>query len=209
MSQPKFPDALIPTRQSLLSRLKDWDDSDSWREFFDTYWRLIYAVAVKAGLTDSEAQEAVQETIIAVSKKIPEFRYDPSIGSFKGWLLHMARWRINDQFRRRGREARHVVVPMEDAFHLAEHVADPAGLDLNSVWNEEWQSAVLDAAIQRVKEQVNPKQYQIFDLYAVKKWPLQKVAATLGVRRGQVYLVKHRISLILAKEIKALENKLF
>jgi len=36
------PDELIPTRQSLLGRLKDWEDQASWREFFDTYWRLIY-----------------------------------------------------------------------------------------------------------------------------------------------------------------------
>ena len=29
------PDALIPTRQSLLIRLKNWDDQDSWKDFFD------------------------------------------------------------------------------------------------------------------------------------------------------------------------------
>jgi len=29
-------DDLIPTRQTLLSRLKDWQDQASWREFFDT-----------------------------------------------------------------------------------------------------------------------------------------------------------------------------
>ena len=38
------PDELIPTRRSLLSRLKDWDDQDSWKEFFDTYWKLVYGV---------------------------------------------------------------------------------------------------------------------------------------------------------------------
>lgn len=85
-------DELIPTRQSLLSRLKDWEDSDSWREFFQTYWHLIYNVAVKAGLTDAEAQEVVQETLIAVAKKMPNFRYDPAVDSFKGWLLQITRW---------------------------------------------------------------------------------------------------------------------
>src|SRR5262245_61835089 len=32
------PDDLIPTRESLLSRIKDWDDRESWQDFFDTYW---------------------------------------------------------------------------------------------------------------------------------------------------------------------------
>ena len=54
------PDEFIPTRRSLSSRLKDWDDKTSWREFFDTFWRLIYGVARKAGLNDAEAQDAVQ-----------------------------------------------------------------------------------------------------------------------------------------------------
>ena len=33
----------LRTRQSLLTRLKDWDDHASWREFVNTYWKLIYS----------------------------------------------------------------------------------------------------------------------------------------------------------------------
>ena len=54
----------IPTRRTLLSRLKNFDDHLSWRNFFDTYWKLIYSVALKSGLRDAEAQEVVQETVI-------------------------------------------------------------------------------------------------------------------------------------------------
>ena len=63
------PNDFIPTRRSLLTRLKNWDDQESWRVFFDTYWKLIYGVAIEAGLTDTEAQEVVQETVITVAKK--------------------------------------------------------------------------------------------------------------------------------------------
>src|SRR6059036_3519090 len=75
------PEELIPTRDSLLSRLKDRDDHDSWQDFFNTYWKLVYGVAMKAGLTDQEAQEVVQETVITVSRRIAEFKYDPAICS--------------------------------------------------------------------------------------------------------------------------------
>ena len=57
-------DPFIPTRWSLISRLKDWDDRESWKNFFDTYWKLIYGAAIKAGLSDVEAEEVVQETVI-------------------------------------------------------------------------------------------------------------------------------------------------
>jgi len=48
----------IPTRESVLHRLRDWDDEKSWRDFFETHWKIIYGVARKAGLSDAEAQDA-------------------------------------------------------------------------------------------------------------------------------------------------------
>src|SRR6266436_3633656 len=102
---PNTPREPIPTRHSLLNRLKDWGDQTSWQEFFDTYWQLIYNVAVKAGLPDAEAQEVVQETVIAVARKIGEFKADPARGSFSAWLMQLTRWRIADQFRNRVRQA--------------------------------------------------------------------------------------------------------
>ena len=83
---PRAEDS-VPTRHSLLIRLKQWDDTVGWREFFETYWELIHNVARKAGLTDAEAQDVVQETVIAVARKIGEFKADPRHGSFKSWLL--------------------------------------------------------------------------------------------------------------------------
>jgi hypothetical protein len=74
----------IPTRQSLLARLKDVRHPESWRDFFDTYWRLIHAAAVKAGLTDCEAQEVVQEVMTGAAKKTPEFTYEPGKDSESG-----------------------------------------------------------------------------------------------------------------------------
>src|SRR6185295_19341664 len=91
----------IPTRQSLLSRLKDWGDQESWKEFFDTYWKLIYSAALKSGLTDAEAQDVVQETVLSVAKKMPDFTYDPAVGSFKRWLLQLTGWRIYRQLQKR------------------------------------------------------------------------------------------------------------
>src|SRR6266581_2625572 len=109
------PDELIPTRRSLLSRLKDWDDQASWKDFFDTYWKLVYGVAIKSGLTDAEAQDVVQETVLSVAKKMQAFKYDPAVGSFKSWLLLITRRRITDHLRKIYREPpRHQGEPRAD-----------------------------------------------------------------------------------------------
>src|SRR6266478_3754029 len=101
MSQNR--DEFLRTRRSLLSRLKHWDDQESWRDFFNTYWKLIYHGAIKAGLSDAEAQDVVQETVIVVAKKIESFKYDPAVDSFKGWLLYLTRKQVALQYRRRQR----------------------------------------------------------------------------------------------------------
>src|SRR5580658_10289334 len=94
----------IPTRESLLSRLKDWNDDEGWREFFSIYRQLIFITAIKSGLREDEAEEVVQETVISVAKTIKEFQYDPKKCRFKNWLGHLAQKRIADRFRKRSRE---------------------------------------------------------------------------------------------------------
>src|SRR5438552_5806432 len=126
---PHHRDELIPTRASLINRQKNWQDQTSWQEFFDIYWKLIYAVARKAGLTDAEAQDVVQETMASVAKHMPTFQYDPAIGSFKGWLLKKTRWCIIDQLRKRGPFAQHRPVSSETSTGTgtADRIVDPNG----------------------------------------------------------------------------------
>ena len=66
------------TRQSLLERLCDLRDDDSWREFYRTYWKLIYRAATSAGLSSEEAEDVVQETMISVARRMETFRYEPA-----------------------------------------------------------------------------------------------------------------------------------
>ncbi|MGO8838889.1 MAG: RNA polymerase sigma factor [Limisphaerales bacterium] len=199
----------ISTRYTLLSRLEDRGDQDSWRDFFDTYWRLIYSVARKAGLTETEAQEAVQETIISVARDIQKFKRDRSLGSFKGWLHNLTRWRIADQLRKRTRARR------EDDTQTGEDlprpdvadIPDPAGEAADSVWEEEWQANLLKAALGNIKRSVREEHYQIFDLYVLQESPARNVARTLRVNVGLVYLVKYRLASLLKKEVRRLEEQ--
>jgi RNA polymerase sigma factor (sigma-70 family) len=201
----------IPTRQSLLSRLKDRDDQESWKVFFDTYWRLIYRAALRAGLTDAEAQDVVQETVLSVLKSMPGFEYDPAKGSFKSWLMRLTGWRITDQLRKRDRGLNRKTAPAGTSTRTAtiERVPDPAGPGLEALWDKEWETNLLTAALERVKKKVDPKHYQIYDLHVVKKWPVSRVARTLKLNPGQIYLVKHRLNLLVKKEIASLQTRPF
>ena len=206
-------DDSIPTRQSLLNRLKDWTDQESWRDFFDTYWRLLYTVATKAGLSDAEAQDIVQETVAAVAKKMPDFRYDPAVGSFKNWLLTIARRRIIDYLRRSERQparpagTRPGAVADGTRTATVERIPDPAA-NIDAIWQDEWKKNLMAAAIECVRGKVDPKQFQIFDCRVLKQWPVRDVARTLEVSIVKVYSDAHRVSGLVKKELRRLERKM-
>jgi len=207
---PPEPAEMIPTRRSLLSRLKNWDDQQSWRAFFDAYWRLIYHAALKAGLTEAEAQDVVQDTIISVSKHMPTFEYKAAKGSFKSWLLRLTQWRIADQFRKRQRHIEPHASTPSDATRTAtlEQVPDPAGPAVEALWDQEWEGNLMRAALERVKRKVKAKQYQVFDFAVLKGWPSSEVAQALGVSTGMVCLTKHRLGRLMKKEVAALRTKM-
>jgi len=200
----------IPTRHSLITRLKNWDDRDGWRQFFDTYWKLIYGVARKSGLNDAEAQEVVQETVVTVAKGIKNFESGAEHGSFKGWLLANVRWRIIDQFRKRApEEQRRIHRGPDDTGRTGtlERLPDPHGPELEAVWDEEWGKNLMDRALDRAKERVKFKHYQIFYLNVIKEMPAPEVAKALDVSLGTVYVTKLRVSRMVKKIYEELKEE--
>ena len=205
---PAPGDDSLATRASLLGRLKNWDDAGSWEEFAQTYSRLIRGVAIQSGLTEAEAKDVEQETLLCVAKTIHEFESNPERGSFKSWLLNLTRWRIADQFRKRppAPGPPSDATPTRDRTSTVERVPEPAELD--AVWESEWRKNVLETAFVRVGRRVKPKHLQIFDLYALRHWPAARVARELGVNIVQVYLVNHRLTKLMKREVAYLEKNL-
>lgn len=201
---------LIPTRASLIKNLRNWQDQASWNDFFNVYWRLIYGVARKSGLADDEAQEVVQETLIGVAKHMPTFRYDPSIGSFKAWLLNMTRWRILGQLRKRrplinGRQTQDGSTTDTSPTN---NIPDPNIQSMEAVWENDWQTNLLTAALDNIRRKLDPQKYQIFDFLVNKEWPPAKVAQSFGVSVDLVYQIKHRVTEALKTEVERLEQEM-
>jgi RNA polymerase sigma-70 factor (ECF subfamily) len=225
-------DEPIPTRASMLQRLKDPADQATWDDFNRTYRGLIRGVARRAGLNETEANEVVQDTLIAVARNIPEFHYDPVKDSFKGWLLQLTRWRITDQFRKRamagqepssagsstgetrseppGRCNVTAHMPRHDDDTLrtgtVDRVPDPAGPALAAIWDEEWAKHLVNTALARIKRRVNPAYYEIYYLHVILEKSASEVKRALGVNTGQIYLAKHRVGALVKKELKKLRS---
>lgn len=199
-------DPWLETRTSLLQRLRDRDDARSWEQFCDVYGRVIHAVAIRAGLTREDAEDVAQETLVALARQIAEFRYDRARGSFRSWLLTIARRRIADVQRRHHRDRRFDVAAPEDSSETGflERVADERASNLDALFEEEWRRGLYAAAVERVRGTSSPRQFQIFDLCVTKEWSVERVAERLKATTNQIYVAKHRVSGAIAAEVERL-----
>ena len=203
-------DTSVPTRPSFVGRLKSHDDNTTWQQFFDRYWKLIYEVALRSGLTESEAKDVVQETVVTVAKKIGSFEYNPAQGSFKGWLLTITRCRIVDEFRKRPRfQTTSIHDPAADSASTStiDRIPDEGTNDLVALWDEEWRKNLMDVAVERVKRQVKARHFQVFELSVLRNWSAHQIARALNLNLGQVYLTKHRLVKLVRGEVKSIESK--
>jgi len=190
----KFPSAeLLPTRASLIRRLKTLSAEDSWSEFFNLYWKLIYNAAIKGGLSDAEAQDVVQETMIKLSKSLPKFNYDPARGSFKGWLMTQTYSRVIEQFRRRKN-----FVPLNEI----ENIVPSRGFQ--EIWEKEWKENLISVAVEKVRNKTDPQIFQIFSFCVLQEHGAMRTASVLKVSLPRIYVIKHRLNKALKKEIEHL-----
>jgi RNA polymerase sigma factor (sigma-70 family) len=189
------PNDSLATRASLLSRLRGSDNDASWSHFFQRYRDLIWRLARKAGLTETEADEALQETMLSLVRQLPEFRYDASKGSFKAWLTTIVRRRAIDQLRkRRPRETGESAVVERLVTHDPLH---------EEAWDQEWQKHLMNQATERTRMAVAPLQFQMFDLFALQAAKMADVKRLLRVSAPQVYMAKMRVGLIFRRELAA------
>lgn len=199
----------IPTRESLLSRLADWEDQDSWRDFYQTYRRLFYTTAMRAGLQPDAAEDIVQLTVLEVAKRIPSFKYDPSKCAFKTWLYIIVRRRIADYFRKGRRQPVFMRDdPAADSNSAdLEDLPDPASIDPDPIWDLDWKKNLLRAAMDRVKGRVKAQYYQAYDLLVVQHRSALETSRAIGINLATVYLAKHRVEKLLRKEIQMLRDR--
>jgi RNA polymerase sigma factor (sigma-70 family) len=178
------------TPPSLLIRLRNRDDRGSWQQFFDQYWRLIYSFARQSGLAASDAEDVVQEVVTEVYKALPTFGYERTKGTFRAWLRTITQHKIADYLRKmvHRRTARPVSLKADPA------AADPADSLAEQVWERYWRRNLVQVCLDRVREEVEPKTFQAFQLYTLDGWSAKETAEFLGLSVASVYAAKSRVA---------------
>lgn len=199
----------LPTRWTLVARVKNPEDQASWKEFYEVYDGLVLGVARRAGLTESEAEDALQETMAAVAKRLKGFEANPARGSFRPWLLKIAKSKIEDQRRRRLPVSGANANPDSTATTPAiERVPDAGSLDWTGLCEAEWKERLLKEALKQLPLEVKAEHYQIFHLLTAEEKSVAEVARMVGRSQAYIYLTKHRVAQALKRIVPRVEKEL-
>ncbi|MFQ5474173.1 MAG: RNA polymerase sigma factor [Dehalococcoidia bacterium] len=180
------------TPPSLLIRLRDADDHRGWQRFFEQYWRLIYSFARKCGLPPRDCEDILQEVVTEVFRAMPRFAYDRSKGTFRAYLRTITQRKIADHLRK---AARHPVQSLDHHPGGNGHrpLDDPASAGAEEIWERDWRRNLVQVCLDRVRQEVEPKTFQAFQLYVLEEWPAREVASFLKISTSSVYVAKSRV----------------
>jgi len=191
------------TRATLLARIRDGDDTDSWREFLRLYGPVVYGFARNRGLQDADAADMMQEVLRSVARNAGKLEYDPKRGTFRGWLYTVTRNKIYN-FLTAGKNKTKAVGDSGNLERL-ESIADRNGDDSEAQWEIEYQRRLSSQAMDRVKHEFQPNTWKAFWGTAVDDRSADEVGKELKMSVGAVYVAKSRVISRLRDEITRLE----
>ncbi|MCB9857490.1 MAG: sigma-70 family RNA polymerase sigma factor [Phycisphaerales bacterium] len=176
------------TTSTVLHDLRDFENRAAWDHFVLRFRLPVLNFARSVGLSEGDAEDVAQETLITFAELFREGRYDPQRGRLSKWLFGIAHRTALNHRRMTGRRA--AVVSSGKSMTEDVAVGDASAAE---TWDREWAQALLEQCIERVRREVEPTTYRAFDLVVRENRPAAEVAEILGVNIKLVYNAKHRI----------------
>ena len=181
---------MTETSLSLLNRLRSDPESESWGRLAELYAPLIRAWLRRYEVQESDADDLIQEVLLAVSQDLRKFRPGARSGAFRAWLRAILINRLRNHWRARNRLPQ---TAGESALErkLAE-LENPMS-DLSRIWNEEHDQAVLNRLLKIVEPHFAPATWEAFCRVAFDGDNPRDVAADLQISLNAVAIAKSRV----------------
>ena len=194
----------LNTRQTLLLKIRDSEDSRSWSEFVEIYTPLLYNYFMSRGLNDPDAADLGQEVMRSVAKAISRFDYDPEKGTFRSWLYTIARNHLNNFFKKRARQplgsGRTTIVT------LVNQIEDEDA-NMEAHWELEHRQRMFEWAAEQIRGNYEKHSWEAFERIALRQEDAATVADSLNMKLGAVYVAKSRITAKLRELIESVAGE--
>ncbi len=183
------------TSASLLQRLRQPDQEAAWQRFVDLYAPLIFHWGRNQGLNATDAADLLQEVMVVLVTKLPEFEYDP-MQRFRGWLRSITVNRARDFQRRQA------IRPKTGVEETIEAVAAANNIDLFD--ESEYRDFLVGRALGLMRNEFQEQTWQACWKHVAEGRKATDVAQELGVTANAVHIAKCRVMRRLREELDGL-----
>ena len=183
------------TSTTLLRNLAQDSQHARWGEFVARYRPMMEAF-LRERFPSVEAEDVIQETLIAVCTALPSYRYSPDEkGHFRNYLTGILRNKALRQLSKDNRQA-----------EIAEEMRRSRGMKADD--EQSWRKALLEIALRQLlnDESIQSRTRQVFLRIAVNGDSPNDVAAAFGIERNAVDQIKNRMMSRLRELVASLEK---
>jgi RNA polymerase sigma factor (sigma-70 family) len=180
---------MLQTNSSLIHRLKDAHDAESWTEFVALYEPLLMSYVRSRGLSEPDAHDIVQELFVTLLRVLPTFALDHRKGRFRTWLWQVTMNAIADHFRRAKKNDK-----AKEAWVERHGEADiDAASESDDEWNRAHRRRILEFVLPKVRAQTQPRSWYCFEEHVIKGRPGPALADELGITANAVCVNAGRV----------------
>ena len=191
--------AIPKTSVSLLKALSGDASSVRWTEFYNKYEGPMRAF-LQAHFPTVEADDMIQETLIALEKCLPSYRYVPDEhGYFHNYLMGIVKHKALDAIRRQAVDSKIKEELGEEELERIKNFKDPRDKDEESAWMNSTNEAALEQLL--ADDSITPTTRQVFRHVALMHEEPVDVARQFGITRNNVDQIKSRLIARLKKII--------
>jgi RNA polymerase sigma-70 factor (ECF subfamily) len=193
---------MLDTSLSFLEQLRLDPASGQWTRLVSLYTPVLQNWLRRYDdLSATDAEDIIQEVLLAVSQELPRFEHNQKPGAFRNWLRQILVHRLRRFWAAKDRQAS--AVGGSDFLKHLEELQDDASR-LSQIWDEEHNRQVLDQLLDWIQSRVAPQTWQAFHLLVIEEQSAQSVAEKLGLSISSVYVAKSRVLQTLRKAAEGL-----
>jgi RNA polymerase sigma factor (sigma-70 family) len=192
------------TRATLIQRVQNQQDEQSWEEFVRVYRRYIYAIIRSMNISEHDTEDILQQVLINLWNSLPKMDYD-KINRFRSWLSTVTKNCVTDFIRKRMRDANRLEkASKDDTLTYLKAIRLP---EIEDIAEREWEIHLTNLALENIESLFSGKAVETFRLTLEGK-SVEEIAAELDLKENSVYRLKNRVKERLIQEIRHLRSEL-
>ena len=188
------------TKRTLIQRIQESHDDESWEEFYSIYSRYLYIVIHNMGLSHSDSEDLMQKSLLKVWKNIDTFAYKPEQHKFRSWICTVARNTVRSWQKLKSNQS-------NDEFEIIDLSEQSTEPEVDQMAENEWKNYIASIAMQNIRSRFSKETIEVFELI-VEGHQNSELAKKFDLELNTINKYKQRVAKALYKEISQLDQDL-